>query len=91
MIDFSTTMDSPSVDDVTENIPKESTRSIARDYAPIFFVLATFSALLLLGLITSCYNYRMYQRIEQRRSSSGRYNHDTVYSPLTSVNEFDLH
>lgn len=63
---------------------QESTKSIGRDFAPIFFILATIFALILLGSISTLYNHRFYQKNNNRR------NNNSVYSPLTSPNEFDL-
>lgn len=64
-------------------------KSISRDFAPMFFILAILSSLFLLGLITTIYNRR-------RNGGDGFFGHsrrrhtDAVYSRLTSANEFDL-
>lgn len=81
----------PSAGDSSENIPTGITRSIARDFAPIFFILATLFALVLLGLISTLCNQRMYRRNQRQYSPGRHHNLDSVYSPLTSANEFDLH
>lgn len=78
-------MDSLSTNEISNINIQESTKSIGRDFAPIFFILATFFALILLGFISTLYNHRFYQKNNNRRN-----NNNSIYSPLTSANEFDL-
>jgi hypothetical protein len=83
------TMDDESTGDSPEPTAPDSTKSIGRDFAPIFFILAILFALVLLGFISTLYNHRLYQK-NTNPSTSGRRNHNSVYSQLTSANEFDL-
>ncbi|CAF1125765.1 unnamed protein product [Rotaria sp. Silwood1] len=63
----------------------DETRSIGRDFAPIFLILTIIFILILLGLISTIYNQR---DLIFRRTH--RHNTDSIYSQLTSANEFDL-
>jgi len=74
-----------STDDQSEFDSQDNTKSIGRDFAPIFFILSIFFALILLGFITTIYDRRglLFRQ-------SGRRNTNSVYSQLTSANEFDL-
>ncbi len=64
---------------------QDNIKSIGRDFAPIFFILAILFALILLGFISTIYNRRdsIFRRSHRRHTNS-------VYSQLTSANEFDL-
>jgi hypothetical protein len=64
---------------------QDNRKSIGRDFAPIFFILAILFALLLLAFINTVYTHR--NRIFRH---SPRRNTNSVYSQLTSANEFDL-
>ena len=67
----------------------ESSKSITRDFAPIFFLLAVLFALILLGFISTLYNHRLYQK-NNILSFQARRNPNSVYSQLSSADEFDL-
>jgi hypothetical protein len=67
----------------TDDSSGEDPKSIGRDFAPIFFVLGIIFALILLGVISTLYNHRLSQKNNNR-------NNNTVYSQLTTANEFDL-
>jgi hypothetical protein len=84
-----TTNDDQSFTDSSDFNSQESPKSIGRDFAPIFFILAILFALILLGFITTLYNHRLYQK-NNNTSQTGRRNNNSVYSQLTSENEFDL-
>ncbi len=60
-------------------------KSIGRDFAPMFYILAIIFALILLGFISTIYNHRgaLFRRSQRRNTNS-------VYSQLTSANEFNL-
>ncbi|CAF1026064.1 unnamed protein product [Rotaria sordida] len=69
------------------------TKSIVRDFAPIFFILATIFALILLGLINILHNHYLFQKNNNNNNNrfhTGRRNHNAVYSQLITTNEFDL-
>ncbi|CAF1131269.1 unnamed protein product [Rotaria sordida] len=60
-------------------------KSIGRDFAPIFLILIILFILIFLGLISTIYNHRdLIFRHSYRRNTN------SVYSQLTSANEFDL-
>ncbi|CAF4243803.1 unnamed protein product, partial [Rotaria sp. Silwood2] len=60
-------------------------KSVGRDFAPMFIILTILFILILLGLISTIYNQRdlLFRRSHRR-------NTDSIYSQLTSANEFDL-
>ena len=66
-----------------------STKSIGRDFAPLFFILSILFALILLAFISTFYNHRIYRK-STNVSQNGRHTNNSVYSQLTSENEFDL-
>lgn len=72
-------------DDESPTDSQNDTRCIGRDFAPMFFVLAIFFALILLGFVSTLCNRRdaLFRGIQRRNTNS-------VYSQLTSANEFDL-
>ncbi|UJR31253.1 hypothetical protein I4U23_018755 [Adineta vaga] len=71
--------------DQFENDSSSALKSIGRDYAPLFFILAILFAFLLLGFLSALHNRRgtIFHR-------SPRRNLNSVYSQLTSANDFDL-
>ncbi|CAM4740124.1 unnamed protein product [Rotaria magnacalcarata] len=72
-------------DNDTDNNSSNDTGSIGRDFAPLFLILTIVFLLLLLGAISTVYNHRntIFRHAPRRNPNS-------VYSQLTSANEFDL-
>ncbi|CAF1003222.1 unnamed protein product [Rotaria sordida] len=70
------------VDD--ESNDQKSTKSIGRDFAPIFYVVGIVFILILLVFIGILYNQYV-----ARKKNNGQHN-EPVYSPLLMANEFDL-
>ncbi len=66
------------------NFP-EYTKSVGRDFAPIFSIVVILFSLILLGFISTLYNHRLFQK----NNNPGRHHMNSVYSQLTSANEFD--
>lgn len=65
--------------------PSGASKSVGRDYAPLFFILAIFFALVLLGFIGTFHKrFAALVRRPARRTTN------SVYSQLTSADEFDL-
>jgi hypothetical protein len=64
---------------------QDDSKSVVRNFAPIFFLLTIVFSLLLLALINTIYNHR-----NTLFRHSPRRNINSVYSQLTSANEFDL-
>lgn len=60
-------------------------KSIARDFAPMFLIVAIICVLILLVLINIVYN-----RFLKQQKSNNKNHPDSVYSPLSIANEFDL-
>jgi hypothetical protein len=81
--------DDPSKIQSSDLNSQEYTKSIGRDFAPIFFILAILFALILLGFISTLYNHRLFRK-NNDIFHTGRRNNNSVYSQLTSTNEFDL-
>ncbi|CAF0718155.1 unnamed protein product [Adineta steineri] len=88
--DDQTTTTSPSSsdsvsDDQSENDSTDIKKSVGRDFAPIFFILTIIFSLIILGFISTIYNHRgsIFRRSHRRTPNS-------VYSQLTSANDFDL-
>ncbi|CAF3855672.1 unnamed protein product [Rotaria sp. Silwood1] len=98
------TNDNPTLIPTIPSINKESTKtessdlnfqtdtnSVGRDFAPIFFILAIIFVLILLGFINILHNHYLYPRNNNNNLfHSGRRNNNSVYSQLTSTNDFDL-
>lgn len=78
----STKVPSDGLNDSTASSPS---KSIGRDFAPLFFILAILFAFILLGFLSVIHNRRgmLFGRSNRRPTNS-------VYSQLTSANEFDL-
>ena len=70
-------------DSITIVSSEEYSKSIGRDFAPIFFVLGIIFVLILLGTISTLYNHRLSQKNNNRTNN-------TIYSQLTTANDFDL-
>jgi hypothetical protein len=68
---------------------QEPNRSIRRDYAPVFFIMGLVFALILLVLVNILYKQHQI-RERNNRSHRERQNNDTIYSPISSANEFEL-
>jgi hypothetical protein len=69
-----------SIDD-DELDDQKPNRSIGRDYAPVFFILGIVFAFILLALVNIL--YKQYQ-IRKRQTN------DSIYSPVSTANEFNL-
>ncbi|UJR15370.1 hypothetical protein I4U23_002318 [Adineta vaga] len=80
----------PSLDSHSKSVPSmssssEYTKSIGRDFAPIFFILIILFTFILLGFISILYNHRILSMgLNQRRQ-----NINPVYSQLTLISEFN--
>ncbi|CAF3088507.1 unnamed protein product [Rotaria socialis] len=72
-------------DNDNDNDSDNDTGSIGRDFAPLFLILTIAFLLILLGVISTVYNHRntIFRHVPRRNPNS-------VYSQLTSANEFDL-
>jgi hypothetical protein len=69
---------------------QENIKSIGRDFAPIFFILSILFLLLLLGFVTTIHNRRLFKSNGSIFRQSHRRNTNSIYTQLTSANEFDL-
>jgi hypothetical protein len=83
-IPTSTTNDQSTIESSGMNFP-EYTKSVSRDFAPIFSIVLILFSLILLGFISTLYNHRLFQK----NNNTGRHHMNSIYSQLTSANEFD--